>query len=265
MKIALTWQKRAIIIFAAAILLLSVILTIFVIREAEREKLVREKEIEEEQQRSAELIIDQVKTVMSGIEGRIIRQISSSQVQSHGTELTEVCRRIAEGEEIVDEVFLVGEKGEVFFPLFKPLFFIAEGKQNIRERPIKVEVSPLFKSAEASEFKTKNYPLAIRSYQKLMDTTSDNSSRAILLNHIGRCCVKSKKQLKAVEVYQKILKECPDELSYDGIPLGIIALYQMGTIYYKIDRKINGVEVFLELYSSLLESRWLLTKSRFYL
>lgn len=264
MKIALTWQKRAIIIFAAAILLLSVILTIFVIREAEREKLVREKEIEEEQQRSAELIIDQVKTVMSGIEGRIIRQISSSQVQSHGTELTEVCRRIAEGEEIVDEVFLVGEKGEVFFPLFKPLFFIAEGKQNIRERPIKVEVSPLFKSAEASEFKTKNYPLAIRSYQKLMDTTSDNSSRAILLNHIGRCCVKSKKQLKAVEVYQKILKECPDELSYDGIPLGIIALYQMGTIYYKIDRKINGVEVFLELYSSLLESRWLLTKSRFY-
>ena len=264
MKITLNWQKRAIIIFAATILLLSVILTIFAIREAEREKLVREREIEEEQQRSAELIIDQVNTVISEAEGRIIKQISGSQVQSHGTELTEVCRRIAEDEKIVDDIFLVNENGEVIFPLFKPLFFIAEERQNIREGLIKVEANPLFKKAEASEFKTKNYPLAIRSYQKLMDTASDNVSRAVLLNHIGRCYAKSGKYLKAIEAYQKILKGYPNELSSDGIPLGIIALYQIGNIYYKIDRKINGDEEFIELYSGLLESRWPLTKSQFH-
>ena len=264
MKITLNWQRRAIIIFAATILLLSAILTIFAIREAEREKLVREREIEEEQQRSAELIIDQVKAVISEAEGRIIKQISSSQVQSNENEVTELCKRIAEDEEIVDEIFLIGEKGEVIFPLFKPLFFIAEERQNIREGPIKVETNPLFKSAEEAEFKTKNYPLAIRSYQKLMDTASDNDSRAVLLNHIGRSYTKSGKHLKAIEVYQKILKECPNELSSDGIPLGIIALYQTGTIYYKIDRKINGEEAFFELYKDLLESRWPLTKSQFH-
>ena len=264
MKITLNWQKRAIIIFAATILLLSVILTIFAIREAEREKLVREREIEEEQKRSAELIIDQVKTVISEAEGRIIRQISSSQVQSHETEITEVCKRIAEGEEIVGEIFLVNEKGEVIFPLFKPLFFITEERQNIREGPIKIEANSLFKKAEEAEFKTKNYPLAIRSYQKLMDTASDNGSRAVLLNHIGRSYTKSGKLLKAVEAYQKILKEYPSELSLDGIPLGIIALYQTGTIYYKIERKINGAEAFIELYSGLLESRWPLTKNQFH-
>ena len=264
MKIRLNWQKRAIIIFAATILLLSVILTIFAIREAEREKLVREREIEEEQKRSAELIIDQVKTIVSEAEGRIIRQISSSRVQSRENEVTELCRRIAEGEEIVDEIFLIGEKGEVIFPLFKALFFIAEERQNIRERPIKVEANPLFKSAEAAEFKTKNYPLAIRSYQKLMSSASDNGSRAVLLNHIGRSYTKSGEHLKAIEAYQKILKECPNELSSDGIPLGIIALYQTGTIYYKIDRKINGDEAFIKIYSGLLESRWPLTKSQFH-
>jgi len=263
-KITLNWQKRAIIIFAATILLLSVILTIFAIREAEREKLVRKGEIEEEQQRSAELIIDQVKTVIFEVEGRIIRQISSSQVQSHENELTEVCKKIAEGEKIVDEIFLINENGEVIFPLFKPLFFIAEERQNIRERLIKVEANPLFKSAEEAEFKTKNYPLAIRSYQELMDAASDNGSRAVLLNHIGRSYTKSGKYLKAIEVYQKILKECPNELSSDGIPLGIIALYQTGTVYYKIDRKINGDEAFIKLYSGLLESRWPLTKNQFH-
>ena len=264
MKIRLNWQKRAIIIFAATIFLLSVILTIFAIREAEREKLVREREIEEEQKRSAELIIDQVKTIISDAEGRIIRQISGSQVQSHGTELTEFCKRIAEGEEIIDEIFLIREKGEVIFPFFKPLFFIAEERQNIREGFTRVEANPLFKKAEESEFKTKNYPLAIRSYQKLMDKASDNGSRAVLLNHIGRSYTKSGKHLKAIEAYQKILKEYPNEISYDGIPLGIIALYQIGTIYLNIDRKINGDEAFIELYKNLLESRWPLTKSQFH-
>ncbi len=263
MKIRLNWQKRAIIIFAATILLLSVILTIFAIREAEREKLVRERDIEEEQKRSAELIIDQVKTIVSDAEGRIIRQISS-QAQSHGTELTEVCKKIAKGEEIVDDIFLIGEKGEVIFPLFKPLFFIAEERQNIREEPIKVEANPLFKRAEAAEFKTKNYPLAIRSYQKLMSSASDNGSRAIFSNHIGRSYTKSGDHLKAVEAYQKILKEYPNEISSDGIPLGIIALYQIGTIYPNIDRKRNGDEAFIKLYSGLLESRWPLTKSQFH-
>ncbi len=97
-----------------------------------------------------------------------------------------------------------------------------------------------------------------------MDTASDNGSRAVLLNHIGRSYTKSGKHLKAIEAYQKILKECPNELSSDGIPLGIIALYQIGTIYLKIDRKINGAEAFIELYSSILESRWPLTKSQFH-
>jgi len=263
-KITLNWQKRAIIIFAATILLLSVILTIFAIREAEREKLVREREIEEEQKRSAELIIDQVNTVISEAEGRIIRQISSSQVQSNKNELTEVCKRIAEGEEIVNEAFMINENGEVVFPLFKPLFFLAEERQDIRERSIKIETNPLFKRAEASEFKTKNYPLAIRSYQKLMSSTSDNGSRAVLLNHIGRCYMKSGKLLKAIEAYQKILKGYPNELSSDGIPLGIIALYQIGTIYLKIDKKKDETEAFLELYKGILESRWPLTKNQFH-
>jgi len=62
MKIELNWQKRAIIILAGSLIVLSVILAIFAIREAERETLIREKEIEDEQQRSAGLVIDQVKS-----------------------------------------------------------------------------------------------------------------------------------------------------------------------------------------------------------
>lgn len=136
MKIRLSWQRKTVIVFAASIFVFGVILTIFAIREAEREKLFREREIEEDQQRSAELIINQVKAAIAEVEGRIVGQIRGSQIQSHEKELAEVCKRIAEGEEIVNDIFLIKEKGEVIFPLFKPLFLLLGEGQEVREGPV---------------------------------------------------------------------------------------------------------------------------------
>jgi len=251
-------------VFAGIIILLSIILTIFAIREAEREKLIREREIKEQQQRSAELIIDQVKAVISEAEGRIIRQVRGYQTQAHRKELAEACRRIAEGEETIAEIFLINEKGEVIFPLIKPLFFLPGEEKEIRERAIKIELNPLLRTAETSEFKTKNYPPAIKSYQKLLAETSDKVRQATLLNCIGRCYEKSGKHLMAIQTYQKILKKHENELSADGIPLGIIAQYQIGNIFCKTNRKIKGVEAFFELYDGLLEFKWPLSKNQFH-
>jgi signal transduction histidine kinase/tetratricopeptide (TPR) repeat protein len=263
-KIILTWQRRAIIIFASIILLFSVTLTIFVIREAEREKLIKEREIEDEQRRSAELIIDQIEIIISEAEGRIDRLVRISQNQFYEKELADVCRRIVEGEEIVSEIFLIKEKGEIIFPLFKQLFFITQGAEDRRERVSEIETNLLFKRAETSEFITRNYPLAIKSYLSLIETTSNKAIRALLMNNIGRCYAKSKKHLKAIETYQKILNESPGEVSSDGIPLGIIAQYQIGILYREIGKEIKAGEAFFELYKGLLESRWPLTKTQFY-
>jgi len=251
-------------LFTGAIFVLGIILAIFAIREAEREKLIREREIEEDQQRSADLFIDQVNAAISEAEGRIDRLLRSSQIQSHEKGFAEVCKRIVEGEEIVNEIFLVNEKEEVIFPLFKHLFLLSGEGEGIRERPIKIEAESLLKRAEISEFKTKNYPLAIRFYQNLIAETSDEAFRAVLMNRIGRCYIKSGKHAMAIQTYQKILKESPREASSDGIPLGIIAQYQIGNIYWETGKKIKAGETFFELYSGLLESRWLLTKTQFY-
>ena len=150
MKIILNWQRRAIIIFASIILLFSVILTIFAIREVEREKLIKEREIEDEQRRSAELIIDQIEIIISEAEGRIDRLVRISQNQFYEEELADVCRRIVEGEEIVSEIFLIKEKGEIIFPLFKQLFFITQGAEDRREGVSEIETNLLFKKAETS-------------------------------------------------------------------------------------------------------------------
>jgi signal transduction histidine kinase len=76
--------------------------------------------------------------------------------------------------------------------------------------------------------------------------------------------MKSGEHPEAVETYQKILNESPSELSPDGIPLGIIAQYQIGNIYLGTGKKIEAAEAFFDLYSGLLESRWLLNKNQFF-
>jgi signal transduction histidine kinase/tetratricopeptide (TPR) repeat protein len=264
MKIKLNWQRRATILFAAIIFIFSLILTIFAIREAERERLIREKEIEDEQQRSAGLVIDQVKAIISGAEDRIIRKVQGSRLVNQEGDFEGLCRKISDEEEIVDEIFLIKEKGSIVFPLRKPLFLLSEEIQESKKGETKIEANPLFKEAEALQFKTRNYPQAIKSYQTLTTIASDSVSRAILLNCIGRCYEKSGNHMKAIESYQKILKEYPDEFSSDGVAIGLIAQYQIGNINWKMGRKIKAVESFLEFYNSLLESRWPLSRSQFY-
>lgn len=243
---------------------MSLILTILAIREAEREKLVKEKEIKEEQARTAQLLMDQVRAIVSETEERIRRLIRNDQISSQEIVLKETCGRIAEEEEIIEEIFIINAQGRVSFPSIKPLFLLQGERESSGEQPIEIEADSRFKRAETSEFRTKSYDQAIELYKKLMNETSDIASGATLLNCIGRCYTKSGKSPRALEVYREVLKKYPDEISSDGIPFGLLAQYQIGTINGNMGKKNEEAEAFLELYSNIAKSRWPLTKDRFY-
>jgi len=263
LKIKLDWQKRSLILFAVLILILSVILTVLAIREAEREKLVRQSEIDEEQQRVASLINDQVKENISKAEERILKLINHSQVHLNEDRLTEVAGRIKESEFLVSEIFSVKSDGKIIFPLFKPLYILGKGTENKRAFSVAIERRQDFKLAETAEFKAKNYSLAIRHYRQLLSSTSDQASRALLLNRIARCAMISGNPERAVDIYKSIVGEYEDEYGPDGIPYAVIALYQIGTICASADEQLESMEALLELYDGLLESRWSLSRAQF--
>ncbi len=265
MRIKLSWQKRAIVIFVSATLILSIILFILAIREAEREKLLRERETVEEQQRCVALLLDQVDGLLSDVEGKVGILLGDIKDQSDQVNLRKAFQETLEEEELLGELFFVDKNSEVIFPVGESLFLL-ESKElgkTVHSLP-RLEADSLFKRAEACEFEQKDYAQAINSYQRLMKTTPDKSSRALLMNRIGRCYVKSGQPLKSVSVYQTIASQYSDEFSEDGIPLGIIAHYQIGNIYAGKKIKKEEVASFLDLYDSLLHARWPLTKSQFH-
>jgi len=263
-KTKLDWQKRALILFAALIVILSVILTVFAIREAEREKLLKQREINEEQKRVAALIIDQVKEHISETEQRILMLFGQSQNQLDENRLTEAAARLDKNEPLVSEVFCVEDNGRFSFPLVKPLYVFSGESEYSKEIPDDIERNPLFKAAEDAEFKTKNYSLAIRNYRQLLTSTSDRTAAALLMNRMARCYLNAGNSLRALDTYNKILNGYGKEAGSDGIPFVLIALYQMGSIYSQRGEKLESAETFLELYEGLLEADWILSRTQFY-
>jgi signal transduction histidine kinase len=259
----LDWQKKALIVFAALILILSVILTVFAIREAEREKLLKQREINQEQQRSADTIINQVKENISETEQRIFRLLGQSQDGFDENRLIETAVRIDENEPLVSEVFYLADNGHIIFPLFKPLYILSKESEYSGKIPNEIEKNPLFQAAEAAEFKTKNYSLAISNYSQLMSSTSNRSADALFMNRMARCYLNSGNPLRAVDTYKKIVNGYEREVGPDGIPFALIALYQMGSAYSQRGENLESAETFLELYEGLLEGEWFLSRTQF--
>ncbi len=264
MNLKLDWQKRAIILFAAIVLIFSVILTVFAIREAERDKLVKQTEINQEQERIAASINNQVMGTIREAEERSFKLLNLSQGQLNESQLTDVASRIEENEDLVDEIFYVGRSGQVTFPSFKPLYNLNGESAYSKKGPVRIEENNLFKSAEAAEYKTRNYSFAISNYRQLMRSTSDKTSRALLLNRIARCYKLSGNLDRSIQTYKQIVSDYQEESSSDGIPFALIALYQMGTMYSDRDKDWEGIETYLELYKNLLGTQWSISRAQFY-
>ncbi|NOR12391.1 MAG: tetratricopeptide repeat protein, partial [Candidatus Aminicenantes bacterium] len=262
MKVTLNWQRKAVIIFTGIILLLSVILTIFAIREAGREKLVRERELEEEQRRSAEFITNQTRLMISEAEGRIFSRIANTSLQPDDSEFVQVCNQIAEDEELVSEIFYIKGSNTIEFPRLKPVYH-PTGEIKIRGLSPNISSLDTFQNAEDNEFRAKNYAQAIRYYRQLIRSSIDLASRLVLLNHIGRCYSKSGNYRRAIDTYREILKKDPIDAGMDGIPVGLMALYQIGNINLNRNKRVEAAETFIEFYQALLESRWPLSRTQF--
>lgn len=113
MNLKLDWQKRAIILFAAIVLIFCVILTVFAIREAEREKLVKQREINQELERIAASINSQVMVSIRETEELSFRLLNSTKGNLNESELADIATRIKESENLVAEIFYVGRSGRI--------------------------------------------------------------------------------------------------------------------------------------------------------
>jgi signal transduction histidine kinase len=262
MGFRLNWQRRSTVILAGVTLVIGFILITLAIREAEREKLDRERDLEGEQQRYATLFKEEIDVLFSDVEKEITSALADSEKQWNLQNLSNICRLTAAEKDLIGDIFLAGANGELVFPLKSPLYLTSERRLLAAKNLEKIEGTRFFRRAESAELAVQNLSLAIESYEALLDSIPDDSSRALVLNRLARCYLKSGNLNQALNAYNTILDNHSLELSSDGVPLGIIALFQIGSITLKNEPEKAG-QVILEFYARLISSEWMLDKVQF--
>jgi signal transduction histidine kinase len=247
----LDWQRRAVILFAVSLLILSVVLVFFAIREAEREKLLKENEIEGARQRLVETIDARARSLISDAENRVLEAVKKG--------LKEPLAAIP----LVSEIFFVDDEDQVAFLGAKPLFLLPGEKQRSMEIARSLENDERWKRAEAAEFRLSDHSQAAALYQDLAAKTADPALDALLLNRLARCYTKSGQHEKALAAYKRQLQIGLPELTSEGLPLEITAMYQIGNIHLQRGQGAEAAGAFLELNQGLLDAKWALSRSQY--
>jgi signal transduction histidine kinase len=259
----LDWQRRAVILFAASLLVLSVFLVVFMLREAEREKLLNERDLEAAGQRLVEAIDGRARALIGEAESRVLESVRglphvSGPTRSHDQ------RMFVTDVPLVRDVFLVDDRDRIVPLGAKPLFLLPG-----QDPPKSVEIArsiargERWEQAEAAEFRQNDPVRAASLYEALTATASKPAERALALNRLARCCAKSGQNEKALAAYAKQLQAGLPELTSEGIPLDIAALSQVGKIQLGLERRAEAAGAFLDLYRGLVEARWILTRDQY--
>jgi len=266
MKLSLSWRKKAVILLALSLILLSIILAAMAIREAQRARLVSESEAEDAQKQAASQVSDQAVLALSGLESRALRALLPSRATANPEELAAASKLILsdpENKDLLLEVFVLDAAGNIAYPVARPLYLLPGEKADLREIPAALASHDLWREAEDAEFKRRDPAGAAAPYQRLIARFAGPDSRPFIFARLGRCYANSGNIRGALAAFREVLSSGDPELSSDGIPLGLMASLQIVDLYLRSDRPPEAAAAGLDLYENLLAAKWPLTKSRF--
>ena len=256
----LSWRRRATVILAGITLVIGFTLMTFAVREAEREKLARERDKARAKQRCAELLTEETDALFSGVERGTTAALADREPGLNNLE--DVCRRIAAEDDLIGDIFLAEGNGALVFPLKNPLSLAEERRVLAAQNLRKSEGMILFRSAASAELENRNLPFAIESYNTLLSSGLVDSCHALILNRLARCQLKAGHFKQALSTYSTILADHSHELSSHGIPLGIIAFSQIEDITLRTEPEEAG-EIILGFYGRLADAEWPLDRAQF--
>jgi signal transduction histidine kinase/tetratricopeptide (TPR) repeat protein len=259
----LDWQRQAVILFAASLLVLCVVLVFFALREAERENLLNERELEGAGQLLAETVDSQAQSLIDEAERRVREAFGEipPELSLAGGAAVE---RLGSEVPLVSELFVVNELDQIIVLGGRPLYLLPG-----QEPPECVEIAgtlasnELWDRAEAAEFRRNDPAQAAALYLRVADRSSDPARKAFALNRTARSYAKMGQSDKALAAYERQLKAHLPDLVSEGIPLDITALYQTGNIQFELERQAEAAGAFLDLYRGLVAAEWALTRDQF--
>jgi signal transduction histidine kinase len=106
---------------------------------------------------------------------------------------------------------------------------------------------------EKLEYRTKDFDGAIVVYRQILAKTSSPRLRAMALSLIGRAQTKKADWEAALQTYQSLLHDYPEERDLNKMSLRLLAQYQIAVCLESLDRHQEAIEMLLRMNKDLLE------------
>ncbi len=164
---------------------------------------------------------------------------------------------------LVEETFLFRNADEIHFPAAELLFVPDDSISYPNASSTETFLTDNFRIAQQLEFQQKNYQKAISSYQKVLTQAKDRSLKGNCLNAIARVQKKAELLQNAITSYLSIIQDYSQIRIADGIPLGVAARFELGSLYLDIGDTTSATETFIELTKLMIHREWLLEKAQY--
>jgi signal transduction histidine kinase len=255
-------RKKILFLFLFGIGMPSLLLGYFAFRGIQNDQALFEKRQLDDHQRAAELITSFIDKSISEME-KTFMQTLSDQENSEEPDSLRSLQDFKNRYPLVEEVFLFRNADKIHFPAAELLFFPDGSLGNLTGSLMKSYPNRSFLKAQKLEFQEKNYKKALLSYRTAMNRVNDRQLKGELLIAIARVQKKAELFKEAIESYKKISDEYSQVRITDGIPLGLAARLELGSLYPETGDILSSVKTHIELYRSLINREWRLEKSAY--
>lgn len=255
-------RKKIFLLFLLGIGLPSLLLGYFAFRGIQNDQALLEKRQLDEHRRAAEQVAFSIDRSISEMEQAFVNTLSE-QEDSEESDFLRSMEDFKSRHPLLEEAFIFRNADEIHFPGADLLFFPDGSLTNSTGFLTHPSGNSNFITAQESEFRDRNYPKALLSYRTAMEQAKDLQSRGECLCAIARVQKKAGLFEEAIESYKKISEEYSQIWIADGIPLGVAAGLELGSLYRETSDISSVIKTYIEIYKSLIDRKWRLERSAY--
>ncbi len=255
-------QFRILFLFILGVGVPSLLLGYLAFRGVRNDQALMEKEKREELQILSETITSEIESSISQTEKSFMALVA----EEPGAETSAILEKLnvfKDQNPLVKEPFVLENEGGIQFPAAKLLFVSDVSTEFLISPSLSSNLSRNFNAGHQAEFQQKNYRTAFSHYQQAFSLASDSGTKGELLNAAARVQKKSSLYQEAIDSYKVLAEDYSQVRLSTGVPLGIAARLEIGSLYFLLENPSSAGQTFVDLYRALQQGLWKLERAQY--
>jgi signal transduction histidine kinase len=255
-------RKKIFLLFLLGIGLPSLLLGYFAFRGIQNDQALLEKRQLDDHRQAADQVALSIDRSIFEMEQAFVKTLFD-QEDSEAPDFLSSLGDLKNRYPLLEEALFFRNADEIHFPASELLFFPDGHLANSAGSPKLPSRNRSFLVAQELEFQERRYQEALLSYRTAMGEASDLHSRGKCLSAIARVQKKAGLFEEAIKSYEKISEEYSQVRITVGIPLGLAARFELGSLYQETSDLMSSIMTHLGLYRSLIDRKWMLEEAAY--